>query len=662
MAFLEKHTKQEVGLSSMHIIQSFLNVFEVFVFDSRLEMYKLPAELDRCVPSFGLFALVWGLGGCLESSSKERFNEFLQDIISDKDVKMKYKLEPDLPAPRIRVKLPENSHLFHLLYDKNKRDWIDWSSCTADSFANCTNRTAFHDLIVTTPESARTRFLLKHLLRDSLHLLLVGPEGVGKTTSVLSELKRSFPAAQYSSIRLCMTARTTVSEAQATIESKLEKRGRKSQYGPSKGRKGVIFVDDVNMPEADQFEVQGPLELLRQWMDYGGWYDVDKEHKFKSVVSVCFAAAMTPGGRKSVGGRYLRHFNVLWVEQQDELTLKDMFKTLLDWKLTHSSSQYAEEILNLGKSIVDATIETYLLVNKETTLKPVPSKAHYIFNLREISKVFQGLCRSSAYVMKKEEDMIKLWAHESIRVFSDRLIDYSDCDTFMQILKGSMKKQFNKDWESIITCEPLLFGNFVPCLIKGPEEKEELVIGIYAEVSDKTLLKTTIEEHIAKYNADVHSANLNLVLFMYALEHVIRICRVLSLPQGHALVVGVGGSGQKSLTSLAAFIGKFSPFRVERVGRQELESWRTDLRKLMTLTGIEKMPTVFFLGDEQVRNDLFAEDISNLLTIGEVPNLYAKKGKVNELMTKMRENIQLHSKKTITSDEEALEILKEQST
>ena len=51
---------------------------------------------------------------------------------------------------------------------------------------------------------------------------------------------------------------------------------------------------------------------------------------------------------------------------------------------------------------------------------------------------------------------------------------------------------------------------------------------------------------------------MDIVLFKEAIIHVAKIYRVLNLKRGHALLVGVGGSGRHSLTKLYAYLAKMN--------------------------------------------------------------------------------------------------------
>ena len=103
---------------------------------------------------------------------------------------------------------------------------------------------------------------------------------------------------------------------------------------------------------------------------------------------------------------------------------------------------------------------------------------------------------------------------------------------------------------------------------------------------------------------------------------VCRIVRVIRQPRGNMLLVGVGGSGRQSLSRLAAYILEYSVFQIEVTRHYRLQEFREDLRKLYFQAGVENKPSVFLFTDTQVVEESFLEDINNIFSSGEVPNLY----------------------------------------
>lgn len=274
----------------------------------------------------------------------------------------------------------------------------------------------YYKIVVPTVDTIRYDFLVSKLVANEYPVLLTGPVGTGKSStasSVLSQLDTQ----KYSVLMINMSAQTTSNNVQDTIEGRTEKRT-KAVYVPIGGKTMICFMDDFNMPAKDTYGSQCALELVRQWIDYGFWYDRQRQWRIY-VKQMLLVAAMGPagGGRQVVSPRTISRFNLINMTFPSEATIIRIFGTMLRQQL----SDFPDDIRGLGKVITLATIDMYKTVSKK--MLPTPAKMHYLFNLRDISKVFQGLlrCHKDYHVTKPLQ--LRLWIHECFRVFSDRLTD-----------------------------------------------------------------------------------------------------------------------------------------------------------------------------------------------------------------------------------------------
>ena len=83
---------------------------------------------------------------------------------------------------------------------------------------------------------------------------------------------------------MTFSAQTSSEATQFQIEGRLQtqRKNKKNLLLPPPGRKFVIFVDDINMPQVELYGAQPPIELLRQLQDMGGFFD-RKNHFWKEV-------------------------------------------------------------------------------------------------------------------------------------------------------------------------------------------------------------------------------------------------------------------------------------------------------------------------------------------------------------------------------------------
>lgn len=117
---------------------------------------------------------------------------------------------------------------------------------------------------------------------------------------------------------------------------------------------------------------------------------------------------------------------------------------------------------------------------------------------------------------------------------------------------------------------------------------------------------------------------MDLVLFTQAMEHVCRISRIIDLPVGNALLVGVGGSGKQSLSKLSAYILSYDVVRIMVSTSYTMADLKADLQGFYLKAGVQGAQLLFILTDTQIAEDQFLVYINDILSSGWIPDIFPK--------------------------------------
>jgi dynein heavy chain len=179
-------------------------------------------------------------------------------------------------------------------------------------------------------------------------------------------------------------------------------------------------------------------------MDHKGWFErITKEKNWMTIQDIIFVSAMGPpgGGRSFITPRLLRHYNIITYTELDSKSISMIFNTILSKFL----GGFEQEVSQQVSKIVESTQTVYK--NVEVRLKPTPIKSHYTFNLRDISKIFQGVCSAHSKTIVKKDDLLRLWYHEAQRVFGDRMVSNKDKEILDEIIFTEAKEKFQSEKE-----------------------------------------------------------------------------------------------------------------------------------------------------------------------------------------------------------------------
>ncbi|CAF4669677.1 unnamed protein product [Rotaria socialis] len=328
-----------------------------------------------------------------------------------------------------------------------------------------------------------------------------------------------------------MSAQTTPNKFVNQVMGSLIKKGT-NLLGCQPGKWLFVFIDDLNIPQVDSFGDQPTLETLRYTLQTGSAIDA-KKNQIRPISDLTFITAChSPSSGRSVPSkRLLQSFSIFALPDP---AAKQLF---------HIYSVRLGRFLNISEFPLDVRASLFVLVSAclvmyyrvSINILPTPSKVHYIFNLRDLAKLSQ--------------------------------VAQSDVAIFYKHLNATISGYFKITLDTTKYLDnPLLFCNF----LKSDDR-------LYQQLHDWRQCCPIFLDYQMRHNLSEHST-LNMVFFKEAVEHVLRICRVLQQPGGHLLLIGLDGTGRKTCLQLASFISGHLMSQLNVKRGYSYQEFRDDLK------------------------------------------------------------------------------------
>ncbi|XP_076166225.1 dynein heavy chain 8, axonemal kl-3 [Ptiloglossa arizonensis] len=561
-----------------------------------------------------LFSLMWSLGAVLELEERNLLQEFL----------ISHKSKCNWPQCK------EDETIFEYLVS-DYGEWIHWSEKVPEFIYPSNEVLKYYAILVPNIDNTRTLFLIDTIAKQKKAVLLIGEQGTAKTVMLKSYMSHYDPE-EHLHKSFSFSSASTPNMVQGIFESFVEKRVG-TTYGPAGGRKMTIFIDDINMPAINEWGDQITNEIVRHLMEYHGFYSLDKPGDFSTIQDIQLVAAMIHpgGGRNDIPPRLKRQFNIFNCTLPSNKSMDTIFRSIGQGYFCHT--RFDETIVHFLPKLIPLTRVLW----QQTKLKmlPTPAKFHYVFNLRDLSRIWEGILRIERAECDSITRLLKLWEHECTRVIADRFTSHTDTQWFQSTLRRIAEKMLVHDYKHYMAVETY----FVNFLREPPEptgdEPDDFVLEapkIYEEMPSYDAVIVKIRQNMEQFNEYIRGMHLDLVFFHDALVHLIRISRILGVPRSNAMLIGVGGSGKQSLTRLASFIAGFSFFQITLSRIYNVGSLIEDLRKIYRTSGTGNKGHTFIFTDNEIKEEGFLEYINNILSVGEVANLFPA-DELDEILT-----------------------------
>eukprot|EP00808_Paulinella_micropora_P012801 g22584.t1 len=536
-----------------------------------------------------MFSLLWSLGGSLSLKDRESLCTDFMSVAT-------------MPLPDPAKGMPLMDYEVRV----DSQEWESWEERVEDIDLE-PQGIVKADAVIGTVDTVRHAYVIGSWLDNKRPLILCGPPGSGKSMTLASVL-RGMDDVEL--VTLSFSSTTTPDLVLRTLAHycKTKRTPHGMVMSPiSETKRLVIFCDEINLPANDAYKTQAVITFLRQIAEQGGFWRGLPDLQFIKLDRIQFIGACNPptdAGRVDLSPRFLRHTPLLFVDFPGIPSLRTIYGCF-----NRALLKLVPTLRTIWEPLTEAMIEVYASSQRRFT---TDLQAHYVYSPRELTRWVRAMYEairprtSSGETLPVDINyLVRLWAHEALRLFQDRLVEANERKWTDELIDHVANKHFPGINAMETLARPILFSNWLTRNYVSVDQEE---------------LRKHVKSKLKVFNEE--ELDVKLVLFDEVLDHILRIDRVLRQPLGHLLLVGASGSGKTILSKFCAWMNGMDVFQIKVHKNYKAADFDKDLRLVLTRAGCHGVKIAFIFDESNVLDTSFLERMNALLASGEVPGLF----------------------------------------
>ena len=411
------------------------------------------AFLEACVQ----FATIWGVGGSPSEEATDRqgpgrpcvqFDGFCGRHRPQFDSFWRREFATSA------VPVPVEGTVFDYLltFDPAKpleATWVPWARMVP---AYSGNGRSLKEVVVPTVDMTRASWLTRVLLHVKAPVLLVGSTASSKTVT-LQLTARELPKEVWRCSAGVLDAFSSYPMLRSLIEHNTDKRRARVRGPPGGAERLLLLLDDISMPAVDTYGSQKVLCLLRQVIARQSMFSRADHGLTTRLEGLQYMAAMNPAhGTGTISPRLCRLFCPLTMLAPDADAMRHIYGTVLGAHLAPCDPR----VRQVGAQLVAAAVGLH--TSLAASFEPSTARCHYVWDLRAPAALF-GACVAFAApeTCVDPVQLGRLFAHETRRVYRDRLVSMREVEEFEALLEGQLRAHLTGVDAGAICVEPNMF-------------------------------------------------------------------------------------------------------------------------------------------------------------------------------------------------------------